>query len=267
MTTCDPSHITELMLRRYRAGELDPQTHGRVEDALGASSQLRSKLQALVDEQDAFENEIPFQRFVGGVQRAQKQLRRPRRAWLYPSGAALAMAAAALMLLVRPHDDKAQTTFSNRSKGDGDAVAAFVHVAGASVASRVSEAGVPVFLQPGDRVRLELRRQSLPPAAYHFVVVSLDGEGEATALYPEEGGSLAWPQALSSYLLPDALAFDGEGRETLFVALSPQPFAVKTVQEGLRRAWRKHAGLDAISAKDLPTIGDVTLLGFPFHKP
>ncbi len=270
MTSSEQTPITLLMLKRYRAGELDPQTHARVTDALGASAQLRAAFKGVQDEQAVFEREIPFDRFVGGVRRAQRHAQRPRNLWMFSSGAALAMAAAGLVLLARPlttQDAQSTARHSNRSKGDAPAIAALVHVAGASATARVAEPGAPVSLQPEDRVRLELRQRASVPALYHFAVVSLDDLGEATAIYPEAGTSLTWPKGVSRYLLPDGLAFDGQGRENLFVALSLRAFTVETLSSGLKVAWRKHGALDGISAKDLPTIAEPTLFVFPFHKP
>ena len=119
-------HIGELTLRRRRAGEaLGPE--GPAIDAHATScADCRARIRALDDEQRRFEQEISFDRFAAGVERAERgasRARRPIRArvWISSLGA-MAAAAAALIIFVGP------TRSPNRIKGDGGGI--IVRVAG-----------------------------------------------------------------------------------------------------------------------------------------
>ena len=77
------SHVPELALRCYRAGEFAADACAEVDRHLASCPACRAKMRVLVEEQRAFEREIPFERFAGGVERAQRVPRqRPRRAWV-----------------------------------------------------------------------------------------------------------------------------------------------------------------------------------------
>src|SRR6185295_3547476 len=99
-------HIGELTLRRRRAGEaLGPDAEA-IEAHATSCADCRARIRALDDEQRSFEQEISFDRFAAGVERAargNRPVRRPMRArfWI-PSLAGLAAAAAMLVLVLRP---------------------------------------------------------------------------------------------------------------------------------------------------------------------
>jgi len=92
-------HLGELTLRRRRAGEpLDGAGAIETVDAhLAACAACKARSRALDDEQRRFEQEISFDRFAAGVERATRsgapapRRRVPARVWLFPT---MAMAAA-----------------------------------------------------------------------------------------------------------------------------------------------------------------------------
>src|SRR6516225_5176419 len=91
-------HIGELTLRRRRAGEALGPDGPAIEAHAASCAECRARARALDDEQRRFEQEISFDRFAAGVERAargaQKRAARGRRV---PRGwtAATVLAAAA----------------------------------------------------------------------------------------------------------------------------------------------------------------------------
>jgi hypothetical protein len=91
-------HVGELRLRRFRIGELAGAEREDVARHTAECGQCRARLRTLDDEQRQFERDIPFDRFAGGVERAQRVPRaRPRRVWTL---GAVTLAAAAGLVLV-----------------------------------------------------------------------------------------------------------------------------------------------------------------------
>jgi len=137
-------HLGELALRRRRAGEtLDGgPAPGEVEAHLATCAACKARARALDDEQRRFEQEISFDRFAAGVERAARSTaprrRGPARVWLYPT---LAMAAAvALVVTFAPRHDGsgrsergAANRIANRIKGGAGVT---VRVAGATDSGR-----------------------------------------------------------------------------------------------------------------------------------
>src|ERR1022692_3375450 len=97
-------HLGELTLRRRRAGEpLDGIAAVEAVDAhLATCAACKARSRALDDEQRRFEQEISFDRFAAGVERAARGTaprpvrRSPARVWLYPM---VAMAAGVALVV------------------------------------------------------------------------------------------------------------------------------------------------------------------------
>src|SRR5881394_3292019 len=114
-------HIGELTLRRRRAGEALGPDAAAIEAHATACADCRARLRALDEEQRRFEEEISFDRFAAGVERAargasQAKARRPRmmlNAWVAPLAAMAACVVALVTFVPRPVMQKPTT----RSKG------------------------------------------------------------------------------------------------------------------------------------------------------
>ena len=228
-------HIGDLTLRRRRAGEvLGPE--GPAIDAHATScADCRSRIRALDEEQRRFEQEISFDRFAAGVERAERgasKARRPIRArvWISSLGA-VAAAAAALIIFVGPRPSP------NRIKGDGGGI--IVRVAGTN-GQRTADGAVIEALARGERLRIGYQ-----PGRHHYLLsLSIDDRGEVTPLYPERGPSLTVPDGSSSAtrFLPDSLELTGKGTERIIVVLSDQPIDVETARRAARAAYQKAGG-------------------------
>src|SRR5262245_11448544 len=117
-------HIGELTLRRRRAGEaLGPDT-AAIDAHAASCPDCRARIRALDDEQRRFEQEISFDRFAAGVERAARgasksKTRRPivHGAWVAPMLAMAACLVAMVTFVPRPVINKPQTRIKGTDSG------------------------------------------------------------------------------------------------------------------------------------------------------
>jgi hypothetical protein len=253
-------HLGELALRRRRAGEtLDGgPAPGEVEAHLAACSACKARVRALDDEQRHFEQEISFDRFAAGVERAARSTaprrRAPARIWLYPT---LAMAAAvALVVTFAPRhagDGRSDRGAANRIKGGAGVT---VRVAGAT-GQRTARIDATEPLAPGERLRIGYQSGG----HRYLLSLSIDQHGEVTPLYPERGVSLPvadGAEAATRYL-PDSLELTGAGIERIIVVLSDQPIDVEAARRSARAAYDQASG-------DLSRLPPLALPGEEFER-
>jgi hypothetical protein len=226
------NHLGELMLRRYRAAELVGPTCTEVDQHLASCPVCRSKLRVLVEEERAFQREISFERFAGGVERAQRVPRqRPRRALAWSLSSVVAAAAIALFLV--------QVSSSTRNRTKGASVEATARIASANAsAQRAAPPGSHEILEPGDRVRLGYKTAD----ERYLAAVSIDDGGDITPLYPEAGSALLISPTQETVYLPDSLEFTGSGKERVFLFMARKPFAVDAAKQDVRAAHQAVKG-------------------------
>jgi hypothetical protein len=244
MTTAG-SHIGELALRRRQAGETltsDEETHA------AACPECRARGRTLDDEQRRFEQEISFDRFAAGVERAARgdraARRRPGLVRLWMMAPVLAAAAAvAAAITFAPGELQ-----PNRIKGGAGIT---VRVAGATGPQRTAAVSAPEALARGERVRI-----GYEPGAHRFLLaLSIDDHGAVTPLYPEAGRSLPAARAAGGGVryLPDGIELTGAGAERLVVILSDQPLEVEAARRAARLAYDRAKGdLLHLPPLDLP---------------
>jgi hypothetical protein len=223
----EPSnHMGELTLRRYRAAELGEPTCAEVDLHLASCPVCRSKLRVLVEEERAFQREISFERFAGGVERAERVPRqRPRRALAWSLSGVVAAAAMALFLV--------QVSSSTRNRSKGTSVEATARIASTNAsAQRVAPPGSHEVLEAGDRVRLGYKSADIR----YLAALSIDDGGDITPLYPESGGALPVSPTQETVYLPDSLEFTGSGKERVFLFMARKPFAIDAAKQAVRAA-------------------------------
>jgi len=250
-------HIGELALRCYRAGEYAPETCTEVDRHLANCPACRAKIRVLVEEQRGFEREISFERFAGGVERAQRVPRqRPRRAWAAGISGIIAAAAVALFLV-----KVSSPGHQNRSKGNS--VEATARIASTTApAQRTAPPGSQEVLEPGDRVRLGYKTAD----ARYLAAISVDDRGEVTPLYPETGAALAVSTTLETVYLPDSLEFIGAGRERVFLFLARTSFDLEAATQAVKSAHQAAKG--DLSALPNPAFaGGQDVFSWLFRKP
>jgi hypothetical protein len=253
-------HPGELRLRRYRAGELDDPAAAEIAEHLPSCAACRARLEALADEQRAFEHTMPFDRFAGGVERARRVPRpRPRRRWVLAAAPLLA-AAGALLILGRPQDGAPGGP--NRTKGAASEATIRVGRADGS-AQRIARPDRIEALGPGERLRIGYRAAG----ARHLVALSVDDAGEVTPLYPEAGRSLALPRAAETRYLPGGLELTGAGRERVFVFVGEAPLEVEAAAAALRAAYAAARGELTMMAPRLPAAAAPDTFSWTFQKP
>jgi hypothetical protein len=229
-------HIGELTLRRLRAGEALGPGAMAIQAHATSCPECRARARALDDEQRRFEQEISFDRFAAGVERAARgaEKRQRRRAWLprlWIAGPLVAMAAAVtLVVTFKPHEQ-------NRTKGGAGMT---VRVAGAGGQRDARTEGAE-RLAPGERLRIGYSGMYA-----YLLAFSIDDHGELSLLYSERGQSLALPRIKGSpsvtMYLPDSVELTGHGLERIVVVLSDQPIDVAAARKALRAAFDKTGG-------------------------
>jgi len=247
------THVQELALRRLFAGELGDTDRPAIEAHTAGCARCRARLKEIGDEQRRFEQDISFDRFAAGVERAARTPRRvpaqksPAMRWAFPAFALAAAAALAITVgpLRRPADSGA-----NRIKGEG--ITVMIGGPGRP-ARRTPVTDTPERLAPGERIRIGYRAGG----PEYLVAVSIDDQGEISALYPESGASVDLgggkgdPNAM--VYLPDSIEFTGVGRERLVVVRSDRPLDVDAVKRAARAAFHKAGGdLTRLPSLNLP---------------
>jgi len=249
-------HLGELTLRRHRAGE-PLGGAGAVEEIdahLATCAACKARSRALDDEQRRFEQEISFDRFAAGVERAARgapagaRRRVPARVWLFPT-----MAMAAAVALVITFAPRTPNPGVNRIKGGAGVT---VRVAGAA-GQRNARLDATEPLAPGERLRIGYQS-----GGHRYVLsLSIDQHGEVTPLYPERGVSLPVPDDAerATRYLPDSLELTGAGIERIIVVLSDQPIDVEAARRSARAAFDKVGG-------DLSRLPPLALPGEEFER-
>ena len=245
-------HIGELTLRRRRAGEALGPDGPAIEAHATSCADCRARIRAFDDEQRRFEQEISFDRFAAGVERAARgaskaRSRRPiMNAWLMPLAAMAACIVAMVTFVPRPIVEKPS---ANRTKGSDTGAAITVRVAGAD-GQRNARVDSTEPLGRGERLRIGYQ-----PGGHRFLIaLTIDERGVVQALSPEPGASAALSDASNATrYLPDSWELDGAGIERIIVVLSDRAIDVETAKRAARAAYQKAGGnLARMPSLDLP---------------
>jgi hypothetical protein len=253
------AHPGDLTLRRRRAGEPLGADQPAVDAHLAACAACKARVRALDDEQRRFEQEISFDRFAAGVERAARgpvaspRRRAPARVWIFSTLGTAGLAAAALVLTFAPLHDKNRTPAGNRIKGGAGVT---VRVAGAA-GQRTARIDAAEPLAPGERLRIGYQAGG----HRYLLSLSIDQQGTVTPLYPEQGVSLPVPGGAenSTRYLPDSLELTGAGVERIIVVLSDQPIDVEAARRSARAAYDRAGG-------DLSRLPRLALPGEEFER-
>jgi hypothetical protein len=243
-------HIGELTLRRRRAGETLGPDAAAIDAHADACADCRARIRALDDEQRRFEQEISFDRFAAGVERAARgaSKAKPRKPffnafWLAPTMAMAACLVAMVTFIPRTQPERPV----NRIKGGAGIT---VRVAGV-VGQRNARVDSAEPLSRGERLRIGYQ----PGPHRYLIALTVDERGVVQALSPEQGKSLALSDGTPSATryLPDSWELDGTGIERIIVVMSDQPIDVDTAMRAARVAYQKAGGnLSRMPSLDLP---------------
>ena len=245
-------HIGELTLRRRRAGEALGPDGPAIEAHATSCSDCRARIRALDDEQRRFEQEISFDRFAAGVERAARgaskaKSRRPiLNTWLAPMIAVAACMVAMVTFIPRSNMTEPQMS-ANRTKGGAGIT---VRVAGVD-GQRNARVDSTEPLARGERLRIGYQ----PGTHRYLLALTIDDRGVVQALSPEQGRSLTVPDGAdkATRYLPGSWELDGSGVERIIVVLSDQPIDVATAIRAARAAYDKAGGnLARMPSLELP---------------
>jgi hypothetical protein len=240
----DAPRVPDLILERYRLGELPPADAEALERGLRDDAGLRERLQALERSDAEIRRRYPPAWLAERV-----RLRRAAPAWKEPHprpafarrwAVPLAAAAALTVLLV----------LAPRLVGPPSAKPAVRPPAAADSGDRIKglEPALQLFrktpdgsetLADGDPVRAgDLVRVGYQAAGRGFgVIVSIDGRGSVTVHLPVQGDQAAALASGGIVLLDHAYQLDDAPRfERFHFVMAPAPFAVATVVDAARRA-------------------------------
>ena len=269
-------HVSELRMRRLFAGELAGAELAAVESHLAGCGECARRLEHVRGEQRAFEEQISFDRFAAGVERAarapavgapaagaaRRWWARPTNTWSFVSVFSLGAVASAVALIVtaRPLFEEARhRTEVNAARGLNRVKG------GASVTVRVAPPGegpqrtaavaTPEALGVGERLRIGVKAGG----RRYLFAISVDDAGTVTALYPEVGTSVQLPPGDGLQYLPDSIELTGRGLERLIVLLTDQPAELDNMRRAVEEAFAKAKG-------DLTKLPDLALAGDQFHR-
>lgn len=268
-------HFGDLKLRRYVAGELRGEEHEAVSAHVAGCVGCGRRIETLRAEQGAFEQQISFDRFAAGVERASRVPApvpvsrwwgRPANTPLFVGvfGLGAVVATAALVITARPLFEQArmrtaanEAQGANRTKGgDRDRPAVTVRVAPPDDgAQRTAAVNGVETLGVGERLRIGVRAAG----RRYLFAISVDDQGVVTPLYPEVGISVALPPAADLQYLPDSIELTGRGRERLVVMLTDEPTELDIMKRAAAVAFEKAKG-------DLARLPDLVLEGDQFHR-
>jgi hypothetical protein len=240
----EASRVPDLLLERYRLGELPPGEVERLEWRLKGDAELRQRLQALERSDQEIRRQYPSEWLAERV-RTRLDARRPAPpnpnpawSWHWPVPAALAVAATVLFVL-------APRTFGPPPAGPVPALRATLEpgdrikgLRPALVLFRKTAAGTEALAdgavaRAGDLIRVGYRSAGRP----YGVILSIDGRGAVTLHVPKQGQRAAALRSGDTVLLDHAYELDDAPRfERFFFVTAPAPFDVAPVLAAARRA-------------------------------
>jgi hypothetical protein len=268
------AHVGELRLRRFRLGEFAGAEHDEIAQHTAVCAMCRARLDGLADEQRAFEQEIPFARFAGGVERAHRVPAaarpavewhaRPRRRFAgYALMSGLAAAAALVLVVGLPLVRKDGPIHPRTPNGiKGGAREGSARIADASGHNQRTASSAET-LRADDWLRLGFRSDA--PA--FVAALAIDDAGVVTPLYPESGASLAVAPGREASYLPQAIQLTGHGRERVYLVLADQPFTIEALAAATKAAYQQASG--DLALMPTPALAGATSEAFTwlFGKP
>jgi len=234
----DDSRVPDLLLERYRLGELPEAETRQLRERLGVDPDLKARLDALESSDAEIRHRYPPGWLAEAVRaRARRPAPAPRpwrQRWLSPA----ALAAAAVLALV----------LAPQLTSPPDAVSPGVPAPTGEPVDRVkgAEARLLLFrrtpegsepLSDGDSARAGdvLRLGYRSAARLYGVIVSVDGRGAITRHLPLGDGAAAQLRSGETVLLGQAYELDDAPRfERFYLVTSSAPFEVESVLEALR---------------------------------
>jgi hypothetical protein len=259
----DSKDVPDLMLERYRLGELPAAEAAALAEAIAADDALRERLSAL-ERSDAellatyppgeFAAAVARRAAAGGATEAKAPPRGPRHWMLAPASVLaaglLALAGGGLLLrgvVPGPHASPGEAPPRDRLKGGGPDLLLY-RKGGESRIERLEPGAVAHSL---DVVQIAYRAGG----RRYGVILSVDGRGAVTRHLPAVGEQAAPLRPGGTVALEDAYRLDDAPRlERFYLVAADEPFALEPVL-----VLAGSTGFDPLTADRLP-------LGAPFGQ-
>jgi hypothetical protein len=263
----EQENVADLVLERYRLGELPLEETERLRRRLDADASTRRRLERLEESDRDIRASGALDRVTAGLRsggvhperwEASSRLRR----WAVPVVAAAAVVLAVIVVPRRagppggglPASPAASSNSQERVKGLRPALAVYRRTAAGSEALADGD-----VVRPGDVVRVGYRAAG---RAYG-VILSIDGRGAVTLHLPTVAGPAVRLERDATVLLDRAYELDDAPRfERFFFVTAERPFETGAILEAARRAA---AGVPD-SAVALPLTGEFEQATFSLHK-
>lgn len=236
--------VPDLLLERYRLGELPRDEADDLARRLAADDGLRRRLEALDRSDETIRHDYPASWLAGRIRERLGREHPPapatRAAWTgaWPASAALAVAAALVVVLL-PRLTGPPPVVPAVAPGSGEAPSERIKgLEPALILFRKTAKGSQ-SLAPGDVTRAgELIRVAYRAAGRPYgVILSLDGRGLVTLHLPARGGEAARLRPGALVLLDNAYELDDAPRwECFFFVTAESPFDVATIVAATREA-------------------------------
>jgi hypothetical protein len=245
----DAGGVPDLVLERYRLGELPPGETRALERRLDREPDLVARLEVLERSDEAIRRRYPPAWLAEQIRRrhrlAPEVTARPGRPWLirWPVPTALAVAAVLVLALAprllspplreriagdHPAPSAPAVGSGDRIKGLGPSLVLFRKTDSGS--ETLADGAVA---QAGDVVRVGYRAAGRT----HGVILSVDGRGVVTVHLPDRGGEAAPLRRGDTVLLDRAYELDDAPRfERFYLVTADRAFDVEPVVEAARRA-------------------------------
>jgi anti-sigma-K factor RskA len=227
--------VSDLLLERYRLGELPAADRQDIERRLEGDEGLRARLAALEQSDRDIAERYPARVMAAEIRQRASELdagqRRPAparlRAWLMPVAAVatcvLVVAVAASLLVRRPAPE--DTTI----KGGGDP-SLVIH---RRVGEGSEELKRGATARQGDEIRVGYRASGRGYGA----ILSIDGRGNLTQHLPRTGDRAATLQRSGTVFLDFAYELDDAPRwEAFYFVTSDRPFDLEVVRRAVRES-------------------------------
>jgi hypothetical protein len=252
----DADPVPDLLLERYRLGEIDGRERERLARLLSVDESLRFRLADLERSDAEIRERYPAEWLADRVRDRLRQgsdavAARRTKAWASPWPLPAAVAAVALALLVLvpqisgppPAGPGVNPSFepADRVKGLRPALALY---------RKTKEGGQALaegtIVRAGDLVRVGYRSAGQPYGA----ILSIDGRGTVTLHLPAPGRPAALLQAGDMVLLDHAYELDDAPRwECFYFVTSETPFDVAPILAAARRAAAAAATTEGLPPK------------------
>jgi len=239
--THDPSHLPDLLLERYRLGEMSPAEIERLRRRLATDEELRARLRALDDSNEEIGRRYPSgwlaarirQRLRADVSHPSPSVSRRRFSWRLPIAvAAVAVVVVGVGLRLLGPLQRLPAWMTSHSGEQVD------RLKGRSlVLFRKTAAGSEVLsdearVRAGDQIRIGYRAAGRS----YGLILSIDGRGVVTRHFPQQGEQAALLIHDGLVLLDHAYELDdAPGWERFYLVTGHQAFKVAPVLEAARR--------------------------------